>query len=107
MIVWSKGLGKQRLPLELKDASLRRESDRLAMEGIIEPVYWNYRIRLSPDDLLAFLKLLTHTKTIGFLAERQGILLPFVGKLIAVLPRLVFNVLAEKTVGRFRRKEAK
>ncbi len=107
MIVWSRGLGKQRLPIELKDSTLRRESEHLAMEGIIEPVFWNYSIKLGPQDLLAFLKLLTHPKTIGFLAEREGILIPFVVKLIAVLPRLVFNVLVEKTIGKFRRKEAK
>lgn len=106
MIVWSKGLGKQRLPIELKDSELSREPDYLMLKGIIEPVFWNYSIKLSPQDLAAFLTLLSHRETITYLAEHKGILMPFLFRLIGMLPGLICKVLFEKTIGRFRRKEA-
>jgi hypothetical protein len=96
MIVWSRGLGKQRLPLELPDATLRVTPDTLVMEGTIEPVCWQYAIRLAPDDLSDFLKLLADPKTAQFLAEKPGVLLPFVLGLIAIMPRLLFKMLTLK-----------
>ncbi|HTP75914.1 MAG TPA: hypothetical protein VMJ73_02940 [Rhizomicrobium sp.] len=96
MIVWSKGLGKQRLPLELPDATLRATQDDLVMEGTIEPVCWRYAIRLAPDDLSDFLKLLAEPQTARFLAEKPGVLLPFVFGLIAIVPRLLFKMLTPK-----------
>ncbi|MCK9502949.1 MAG: hypothetical protein M0Q95_02035 [Porticoccaceae bacterium] len=106
MIVWSKGLGKQRLPIELKDSELSRAPEHLMLKGIIEPVFWEYSIKLSPQDLVAFLKLLTHRETITYLAEHKGILMPFLLRLISILPGLICKVVFEKTVGRFRRQEA-
>jgi len=96
VIVWSKGLGKQRLPLELPDATLRVEPDNLVMEGTIEPVCWQYAIRLAPDDLSDFLKLLAQPKTAQFLAEKPGVLVPFVLGLLAIVPRLLFKMLTLK-----------
>ncbi len=96
MIVWSKGLGKQRLPLELSDATLRATPDNLVMEGTIEPVCWRYAIRLSPDDLRDFLKLLADPKTAKFMAEKPGVLIPFVAGLIAIMPRLIVKWLIPK-----------
>jgi hypothetical protein len=89
MIVWSKGLGKQRLPLELPSATLRVTAENLVMEGTIEPVCWQYAIRLAPRDLEDFLKLMSVPTTAKFLAERPGVLLPFVIRLIAIVPRLL------------------
>jgi hypothetical protein len=66
VIVWSRGLGKQRLPLELADAELKIAPDHLIMEGIIEPVWWNYRIMLEVGDLKAFLKHLATRETADF-----------------------------------------
>jgi len=94
MIVWSRGLGKQRLPLELPAAVLGVTPDHLVMEGTIEPVCWRYAIRLSPKDLRDFLKILAQPKTCMFLAEKPGILLPFVMHLVGMLPRLVMKMLA-------------
>lgn len=93
MIVWSKGLGKQRLPLELPAAKLRVSPDCLVMEGVIEPVCWNYSIKLAPDDLKDFLKLMSQRNTAAFLAERSGVLWPFVLGLVAIIPRLLFRLL--------------
>jgi hypothetical protein len=92
VIVWSKGLGKQRLPLELSAAKLKVGSDYLVMEGVIEPVCWNYAIKLAPDDLNDFLKLMAQRKTAEFLAERSGVLWPFVLGLIGIVPRLLFKL---------------
>jgi hypothetical protein len=96
VIVWSKGLGKQRLPLELPAATLRLTPDNLVMEGTIEPVCWQYAIRLAPADLKHFLALLARPETAQFLAERPGVLLPFVLGLIAIVPRLVVKMLTPK-----------
>jgi hypothetical protein len=104
MIVWSKGLGKQRLPLELVDATPRFTREYFAMEGVIEPVCWNYSVKLSPVDFLAFLSLMSNKTTVQFLAERGGILLPFVARLIRIIPGLVLKILVEKTLLIFRRK---
>jgi hypothetical protein len=92
VIVWSKGLGKQRLPLELPDATLRVTPDNLVMEGMIEPVYWQYAIRLTPADLDDFLSLMANATTAKFLAEKPGILLPFLRGVMAMIPRLVFRM---------------
>ncbi len=93
MIVWSKGLGKQRLPLELPAAKLRVSPDYLVMEGVIEPVCWNYAIRLAPNDLEDFLKLMSQPKTAEFLAEQSGVFWPFMLGLIAIVPRLLFKLM--------------
>jgi hypothetical protein len=96
MIVWSRGLGKQRLPLELPAATLRVASDSLVMEGTIEPVCWRYAIRLSAQDLKSFLKLLADPKTAKFLAEEPGVLVPFVLGLVAMTPRLILRLLTQR-----------
>ena len=106
MIVWSKGLGKQRLPLALADATLHVKPTLLQMEGVIEPVCWDYAIKLGPDDLRDFLKLMARRDTAALLAERGGILLPFVGRLLAVAPGLVIGLIAHQVAALFH-KEAK
>lgn len=93
MIVWSRGLGKLRLPLKLADATLHVEPDLLTMEGEIEPVCWRYAIRLESQDLADFLNILARPETARFLAERSGLLLPFVGRLLLRLPGIVMSLL--------------
>lgn len=99
MIVWSKGLGKQRLPLNLGDAKLDIEPGHLKMSGIVEPVYWNYAIRLDIGDIAAFLKLMARPMTARYLAQRGGLIGPLVLGLIKQAPRLIALVI----VARFRR----
>ena len=93
MIVWSKGLGKQRLPLELSAAGVRVGPDALVLEGTIEPVCWNYAIRLSPGDLSDFLALMAQPATAKLLARQSDILLPFVLRLVAAVPRLILKMI--------------
>ena len=92
VIVWSKGLGKQRLPLELPNATLRVTPENLVMEGTIEPVCWRYAIRLAPADLNDFLSLMANPTTAKFLAEKPGVLFPFIWGVVAITPRLVFRM---------------
>jgi hypothetical protein len=96
MIVWSRGLGKQRLPLELPAATLHVKPDMLTMEGNIEPVCWDYAIKLGTPDLADFLKVLAKPETAKFLAERGGLLLPFVLGLIVRAPGLILTLLLRK-----------
>ena len=103
MIVWSKGLGKQRLPLALADATLVVNPGYLAMEGNIEPVCWDYRIKLGPNDLRDFLRLMAQPQTARFLAERKGVLAPFVGNLLVMAPRVVWAILTQWLTAPFRK----
>ena len=96
MIVWSRGLGKLRLPLELPAATLHVKPDMITMEGVIEPVCWNYAIKLGPADLADFLKLLAKPETASFLAERGGLVLPFVLKLLLRVPGVIWSFLFHK-----------
>lgn len=96
MIVWSRGLGKLRLPIELPDAAMHVKPDVLTMEGVIEPVCWRYAIRLGPADLADFLNILARPDTARFLAERGGLLLPFVGRLLLRVPGIIFSLLFAK-----------
>lgn len=105
MIVWSKGLGKKSLPMELDKANLTIGSDHLAMDGLIEPVYWQYTMKLYPKDLGDFMKLLAHPKTARLMAQETGILLSFAARLAAFVPKLSWSLLAARTVGKLRRKD--
>lgn len=96
MIVWSRGLGKQRLPLDLSGAALAAEPGHLVLEGVIEPVCWNYAIRLTTADLRDFLKLLAQPETARFLSQRGGVLAPLLTGLIAAAPRLLIGFLGKR-----------
>ncbi|MFI4976923.1 MAG: hypothetical protein ACHP84_20505 [Caulobacterales bacterium] len=96
MIVWSRGLGKQRLPLDLAAATLTASPDHLALKGVIEPVCWDYAIMLSAGDLRDFLKLLAKPETARFLSERGGLLIPFVLGLTAAAPGLMLKFMAKR-----------
>jgi hypothetical protein len=96
MIVWSRGLGKQRLPLDLAAATLTATPDHLALKGTIEPVCWDYAIMLSPADLRDFLQLLARPETARFLSERGGLLIPLLLGLVAAAPGLILTFLAKR-----------
>jgi hypothetical protein len=103
VIVWSKGLGKQRLPLDLSAATLSVEPTELTMKGVIDPVCWDYAIHLSPDDLVDFLKLMAQPVTARFLAEKGGLLIPFTLGLLAIVPRLLLTIVTQRVFGAFRK----
>ncbi|MDZ4867833.1 MAG: hypothetical protein SGI91_10965 [Alphaproteobacteria bacterium] len=97
MIVWSRGLGKLRLPLELPAATLHVKPDMLTMEGVIEPVCWRYAIKLGPADLADFLKILARPDTARFLAARGGLLVPFILGLLLRAPGVILSLLFRKS----------
>lgn len=106
MIVWSKGLGKQRLPIDLGEADLKIEPDYLKMTGVIEPVCWDYAIRLAVPDIAAFLTLMSRPMTARYLAQKGGLLGPLIIGLLMQAPRLIVVVLTSM-VARGRRKGEK
>jgi hypothetical protein len=89
MIVWSKGLGKKSLPMELDRARLSVGDDHLLMGGNIEEVCWDYTMKLYPEDLGDFMRLLAHPKTARFMARERGLLVPFVVRLVMFAPMLI------------------
>ncbi|MDE2466915.1 MAG: hypothetical protein KGO02_24845 [Alphaproteobacteria bacterium] len=68
-------------------------SDVLLLEGMIERVCWRYAIRLGVADLNDFLAVMAQPVTAKVLAERPGLLLPFIFRLFAAVPRFVFALL--------------
>jgi hypothetical protein len=102
MMVWSKGLGRLTLPMELDKASVRVGRDHLAMEGMIEPVFWQYTLKVYPGDLADCMKILADRRTVMSLAARPGILLPFVLRLAAFIPKVSVRMLIARTWGRLR-----
>jgi hypothetical protein len=89
MIVWSKGLGKKSLPMDLAVARLSVGDDHLLMDGSIDEVCWEYTMKLYPEDLGDFMRLLAHPKTARFMAKKGGLLVPFVVRLVMFAPMLV------------------
>lgn len=79
--------------------------DYLAMDGLIESVYWQYTMKLYPNDLGDFMKVLANRKTAWFLAGQRGILILFILKLCAFIPKLSLSLLWARTIGKLRRRE--
>ena len=96
MIVWSKGLGKQRLLVELASTEMSVEPEHVVMKGVIESVSWRYAIRLSPKDMADFLTHMRQPEAARFLAQHGGLLLPLAGGLLVQLPRLLWLIVKHK-----------
>ena len=56
-----------------------------------------------PNDLRDFLKLLARPKTAEFLAEKGGILIPFVFRLLVIAPGLLLALVVQRVAGLFNR----
>jgi hypothetical protein len=68
MRVWSRGLGKMTLELDLKDVKPSLERDRLVLRGKIgPPVNWDFWIKISEGDVPSFVKLARRRKFYKFL----------------------------------------
>ncbi len=96
VIVWSKGLGKQSLPIELDRAELRVEKGCICVDGIIEPVWWQYTITLTAPDLMHFLNMLSSAKTASFVASERGIFLSFLRRLARFIPQVLLGLVRAK-----------
>jgi len=97
MIVWSKGLGKQSLPIELDKAEVRLESECICVDGIIEPVWWQYTITLTASDLMHFLNMLSSTKTASFVAREKGVFWLLMGRLARFIPQVLAGLIKSRT----------
>jgi len=96
MIVWSKGLGKQTLPIELDKAEVRIENECVSVGGIIEPVWWQYTIKLNERDLLHFLRILSSAKTSSFLAAERGVFWWFMKRLVRFIPQVLLGMVKKR-----------
>ena len=73
MWVWSKGLGRAVMPLDLSKVEVSVEPDKLVMKGRIAApkVHWNYNVTLREQDLEDFMRLLNEPQVVEYLV-RQG-----------------------------------
>lgn len=89
MKLWSKGLGKLILPFYINEAeSVEEESDCIVIKGrIIEKkVNWPYIIRLYPDDMVNFTRLMAYNPVVlSYMKKRLGIKL-----LLFLIPKLAY-----------------
>jgi hypothetical protein len=72
--LWSKGLGRLVLPLELGSARLDLTPEHVVLSGMIREgkVSWEYTVKLTEGDLLAFGGVATHPEILSFLAREHG-----------------------------------
>ncbi len=98
MKLWSKGLGKVTLPLELSRAEIEAGAESMRLRGrIVEgKVNWNYLVTMTGSDLIGFTKVagdprvvdhLARERGLGFLIAMVGPMLRFLGFLVAALLR--------------------
>lgn len=90
MWLWSKGLGRLVLPMDLSKAEVVSEEDRLVMKGwIIAPkIYWDYWLSLEEKDVLDAMGLMADGRVMEHLARTRGL------RFLALLVRrsLVFGL---------------
>ena len=78
MKVWSKGLGQLELVLDFSKYTVRRDGGQIFIEGIItDPVYWDFRITLTGDDVPGLLHVATNRPMIGMLLRNLSKILGF------------------------------
>jgi hypothetical protein len=75
MRLWSRGLGRLVLPLELGSARLDLTADHVVLSGVIREgkVVWDYSIKLTERDFLGFSRLALEPEVLGFLARTHGL----------------------------------
>jgi hypothetical protein len=74
MRLWSKGLGRLVLPLELSCARVDLTPEHVVLSGTIREgkVAWEYAVRLTEEDLLSFSRLATDREILSYLARTHG-----------------------------------
>ena len=78
MHLWSKGLGKLILPLDMGAAELHLTPQQIILAGEIREgkIIWDYTIKMSDDDLVNFTNVLVNREVLEFLAREHGLRLP-------------------------------
>ena len=99
MRLWSRGLGRLVLPLELEKSRLELTREHVVLSGTIREgkVVWDYRIRMTERDFLGFTRLACEPQVLDFLARHHGF-----GLLRTIAVRMLGFVrgLLEKALGR-------
>lgn len=68
MKLWSKGLGTKTLVLNLREGVPNVASDGLMIKGTIkEPVWWDYTITMTDQDLIDILEVAVNEETVAYL----------------------------------------
>lgn len=82
MWLWSKGLGRVVLPMDLDKAEVEVEDGRLVFKGwIVAPkIYWDYWLSLDEKDVLDSMGLMANRDVMRHLARTGG--LRFLGLLV-------------------------
>ena len=77
MRLWSKGLGKLILPLELDQTRTDLTPEHIVFSGTIRDgkIVWPYYIRMGEEDLVGFTQVLLRRDVLDFLARRSGLAL--------------------------------
>lgn len=72
MRVWSQGLGKRTLDLDLGEGEISREGDDLLIRGLMgEPVWWEYTVRLTEEDIVRVFRLAICRTAVDFVVGRK------------------------------------
>lgn len=84
MWLWSKGLGRLILPMDIGKAEVQAEGETLVVKGVIiaPKVYWDYALSLQKKDLLDCMALLTDRRVVAYLVRERGF--GFLGVLLRV-----------------------
>jgi len=78
MKVWSKGLGSIELKLDFSSYSVRKDGNQTYIEGLItDPVYWDFRITMTKEDIKGLLHVATQWHMILFFLSNMSEMMKF------------------------------
>jgi len=97
MEVWSKGLGTKHLNLRLGEANVEDCGDTMVIRGKMgPPVWWNYSITMTEEDVVDLLHVAAQRGTISFLLvakNRWRLYFTAVKQVVKLVTRLVAGIL--------------
>ncbi len=70
MKLWSRGLGKQELKMNLMNYDVRRDGQEVVISGrIVDPVNWEFWIRFDEDDVPGLVRVAKNPSVIGMVGR--------------------------------------
>ncbi len=70
MKLWSRGLGKQELKMNLMNYDVRRDGQEVVISGrIVDPVNWEFWIRFDEDDVPGLIRVAKNPSVIGMVGR--------------------------------------
>jgi len=97
MEVWSKGLGERKLNLRLGEANVENCGDTMVIRGKMgPPVWWDYSITMTEEDLDDLLHVAAQRGTVSFLLDaknRWRFYFTAVKQVVKIVTRLVAGIL--------------